>query len=167
LLLGGCQRATDPARARNPDMVGATSAPLFLGKEPTRIDLAIHQPTGAASPGADVAPRRVYLHIENITSDEMAPSYDVYLNVPPGDAPEKRPDLHVGGMAMFGLVEASLAGRDEPDHGLTYMFDVTGVYRRLVESGSWDDERVHVSFVPTRWNDPVRVRVGRISLHIE
>jgi tyrosinase len=148
-------------------MVGATSAPVQLGKETTSTSFAIQPPTGPALLRADGRPRRVFLDIQNITSDQMAPSYDVYLNVPQGDRPETHPELHVGGMAMFGLVESSMGNRQHPDNGLTYRFEVTSVCAILAASGDWDPQNLRVSFVPTRWNDPVDVRVGRVSLYYE
>jgi hypothetical protein len=164
------QNPDDPHDAgiqRIPEMVGATSAPFALGKDATHISLAIHPPTGPAFLGVDKVPRRVFLKFENITSDEMAPPYNVFLNLPPGDDPAKHPELHVGVLAMFGLVELSSPSRDHPGDGLTYSVTVTSEFLRLPAMPGWDSNNLRITFVPKPWDDEVDVRVGRVSLYFE
>ena len=167
MLLQGCQDGSGPNVSRIPDIVGATSAPFYLGKEATNISFAIHPPTGPALLRADLTPRRVFLNLENVTSDKMAPSYNVYLNMPPGNVPEKHPDLHVGGFPMFGLVESSRSGPNHTGDGLSFKREVTEVYTRLTASRDWDAKNLRVTFVPKRWDDEVKVQVGRVSLYFE
>jgi tyrosinase len=148
-------------------MVGATSDPFYLGKDAKRISFEIHQPTGPALLHPNTLPRRVFLNVENLTSDTPAPLFDVYLNVPPGDHPEKRDDLYVGSLALFGLVQASRVRRNHPDNGLTVNLDVTETFHRLAAAPDWDAKTLHVSFIPRRWDDALNVRVGRVSLYFE
>ena len=150
-----------------PEMVGATSAPFYLGKFPTYISLPVHAPTGPALLHADPKLRRVYLSIENITSNERAPSYVVYLNLPPGDEPGKRPDLRAGVLAMFGLEESSRADGEHPGNGLTYSLDVTELFARLAAARDWDARSLRVHFVPRPWDGAVKVQIGRVSLYFE
>jgi hypothetical protein len=164
-MLCACQGSSEPNGGRTSELVGATSAPLQLGKETTEVSIPIHAPTGQSP--AHESTRRVFLHIENITSDAEPPRYFVYLNLPPDAEPEGRPDLRVGILAMFGLVEASRARGTDQGQGQTYKFDVTDVYARLVAAQEWDHDALRVSLVPEAWPSSVSVRVGRISLHIE
>jgi len=156
-----------PGVPRLPEMVGATSAPIELGKATAHIGFAIGAPSGPTRLLGDALLRRVFLNIENITSDAMAPSYNVYLNVPQGDDPQKHPDLRVGNLALFGLVESSRSDEEHPGNGLSFKMEVTAVYLRLVATSDWDTKNVRVSFVPRPWDDEVNVRVGRISLYFE
>lgn len=150
-----------------PEMVGATSAPLYLVETTTHVSLAIHVPTGPALLRADLMPRRVFLNIENITSKVEAPSYEVYLNLPPGAEPEKHPDLRVGSLAMFGLLESSRSSEQHPGNGLTYTLEVTNLFLRLAATQGWDAKNLRVSFVPEPWPGAANVQVGRVSLYFE
>jgi tyrosinase len=149
-----------------PEMVGATSAPFDIGPGTTEISLAIHPPTGPARLPADSLQREVTLQIENVTGDENAPSFSVYLNVPPGDAPVQHPELSAGGLGLFGLVESSGPSSAHGANGLTFKLDVTALVGFLIVSKNWDPQNLRVSFVPGYWDAPVpKVKVGRVGLY--
>ena len=149
-----------------PEMVGATSAPFSVGKGITTISFDLHAPTGPALLRADGKPRRVFLRIERITSPMPVPSFEVYLNLPPRDAPEKHPELHGGVLSMFGLVESN--ANDEHVPGLTYSLEVTDVFLLLAKDRDWDGKTLRVSFMPIMpWDYPLEVHVGRVSLYFE
>jgi hypothetical protein len=147
-----------------PEMVGATSDPFYLTEAKSQISIPMHLPTGPARL-RDKAQRRVFLDIENITSDARAPSYGVYLNLPPDEEPEKHPELYAGGLAMFGLVESSRPDEQHPENGLSYKLDVTEVFHRLSAGRDWDSKNLRVTFVPGRWDGPIKVQVGRVSVY--
>ena len=149
------------------ETVGATESPFSLGKGPTHVAFELHAPSGPALLRPDGTPRRVFLKVENITSKIAAPSFDVYLNLPPNEEPYKRPDLHVGKLPTFGLVEASRSSETHVGNGLTYTEDVTALFFRLAASRDWDQKNLRVSFVPPRWDYPLQVQVGRVSLMLE
>ena len=150
-----------------PEMVGATSAPFELGKGVTTISFEVHAPTGPALLRGDGQPKRVLLNIENLRSNTLAPSFGVYLNLPPGEEHEKRRDLLAFTMSTFGLVEASVAKGHHPGDGLNAVRDVTELYVRLRAARDWDDKALRVAFVPKAWKGPIKVQVGRVSLMIE
>ena len=160
-------RNSDAENQRIPEMVGATSAPFELGREVTHISFAIHPPKSPAILSADPLSWRVLLEFENITSDKMAPSFNVYLNMPPGADPQKHPDLYAGGLAMFGVAEMSRPSKKHPGDGLTYTLPITDLFRRLPMMAGWDVGNLRVSFVPNPWNDAISVEVGRVSLYFE
>jgi hypothetical protein len=150
-----------------PEMVGATNAAFHLGSGQTRTSLAIHAPTGPALLGMRRMPRRVFLKIENMKSETPAPSYDVYLNLPPDDEPEKHPELFAGRLPMFGLVETSESDERHPGNGLYSKLDVTHLYALLAASQNWDTKNLHVTFVSRRPDVAVDIQVGRVSLYFD
>jgi hypothetical protein len=157
----------DPNAPRIAEMVAATSAPFYLTETTTTTTLAIHAPTGPALLGPGGMPRRVFLKVENITSETEVPTYEVYLNLPPGAGPELNRDRRAGNLPMFGLIESSRASETSSGSGLTYSFDVTPVVLRLIAARDWDGKALRVSFVPERWPGKARVQVGRLSLYFE
>jgi hypothetical protein len=158
----------NPKTPRVPELVAATNAPFSLTSATANISLAVREPTG---PGravvaeiADLMPRSVFLNVENMTSEESSGPYDVYLNLPPNDPPEKHPELHAGTLPMFGLFEASRADDKHPPNGLFAQLNITNLYGALTASPEWDPGNLRVSFVPRYPNGP-KVRVGRVSVY--
>jgi hypothetical protein len=86
------------------------------------------------------------------------------LNLPPGEEPEKHPELQVGVLSMFGLPESSRSTDQHANNGLSYTQEVTGLYLRLTAMRTWDPKNLRVTFVPRRWDDDIQVNVGRVSL---
>ncbi len=150
-----------------PETVGATSAPFELGDRITTISFEIHTPTGPALVRSDGQAKRVLLRVENVRSSNVAPSFDVYLNLPTGEEPEKHPDLFAFTMSTFGLVEASKTREQHPGNGLSMLRDVTELFIRLTATKHWDGKTLRVSFVPAPWEQHFHVQVGRVSLMIE
>lgn len=151
-----------------PETVGATSGPIPLGKSVSTIHFEVHAPTGPALLRTEGPPKRVLLRVENVRSNMPAPSFDVYLNVPPGEAPEAHPDLHALTISTFGLVERSKPQGGHPGNGLSFVQDVTDIYNHLTAGANWDGKDLRVSFVPApSASYPVEVTVSRVSLLIE
>jgi tyrosinase len=180
ILLAGCvlslsarelnMQSADPKKnvPAIPEMVGATSSPSMIGPGPSQISLQIHAPTGPAALSAGAARRQVSLRLENLTCDRRAPTFDVYLNVPPGGKPENYPELHAGSLGMFGLVESSTGSGNHPATGMTFKFDISELFARLSARQDWDPNVLRLSFVPLLWDAPVpQVRVGRVSLYFQ
>lgn len=153
-----------------PELVGATRQSITLDTAVVHTSLAA-KPKAAAKASAAAAAtggvRRVFLNIEKLTSKEQAPSYDVYLNVPEGKDPKDYPNLFVGRLPMFGLVEASTKGAGSPGAGLQYSLDITPLYAHLSALPGWDPNNLRVSFIAARGGAPANVSVGRISLYFE
>jgi tyrosinase len=159
-------RKLSPTVPPIPEMVAATSAPFYIGAEPTQISLTMHAPTGPALLRAGLLQRDVFLHIENVTCNSDAPTFRVYLNVPAGDEPEQHPELRAGGVGTFGLVEASDPNGARGGRGMTVRLDVTDLFARLAAMKNWDAQTLRVSFSPAYWDAPVpQVKVGRVSLY--
>ena len=162
--------AKNPQKRRPPipEMVGATSAPFKLEKGITTVSFEIHAPTGPGLLRSDGQPGRVLLSLENVTAKLAAPSFGIYLNLPPGSDPERHPELYAMTLSTFGLVESSKTSEEHPGDGLNFRKDVTDLFLRLMAVREWDHRTLHVSFAPIRWKDyPLDVRVGRVSLMLE
>jgi len=162
------QSPPDKRRSRPPvpEMVGATSAPFDIGPGTTEISLPIHPPTGPARLPAESEPREVTLAVENVTGDKVAPRFSVYLNVPPGDAPVKHPELSAGSLGLFGLTGASHPDSQHGGSGMSFKLNVTEVVGHLIETKNWDPKNLRITFIPGYWDAPVpKVKVGRVSLY--
>jgi hypothetical protein len=162
------QNKPQKSRPPVPETVGATSEPIHLSKDPASFQFEIHAPTGPALLRADGAPKRVFLRVEGVKSYMPAPSFDVYLNLPPGEDPERHPDLLGLTISTFGLVERSRPTGNHPGNGLSFVQDVTDLYARLMADKDWDRKNLRVSVIPAPSGGyPVDVTVDRVSLLIE
>jgi tyrosinase len=149
------------------EMVGATSASFYIGPGTTQVSLEVHSPTGPARAPEERKQRAVILQVENVTGARRAPPFEVYLNVPAGDAPEQHPELRAGSLGLFGLVESSDPDAGHGGNGMSFTLDVTVLFGRLTARTDWDSRNLRVSFVATEWDAPVpKVRVGRVSLYL-
>jgi tyrosinase len=151
-------------------MVGASENRVPLAAEPTEVEVAVETPSGPAlREGAEGAqPRKVYLKVENVRGKELvAPTYLVYVNLPPRADPADYEDRRAGQVSMFGVLEASESDEEHSGSGLTFSFDITGVVQRLREAGDWDPQRLRVTFTPARVGAERGgdVSAGRVSLY--
>lgn len=150
-----------------PEMVGATPSPFRLDKGVVQQSISLRKPTGPAMMASAARSRRVFLHIEGITSKVRTAPYDVYVNLPQGADPKKHPELFAGRLPMFGLVETSRSDRKHGDNGLHYTLEITELYDRLAAATGEAAEKLRVSFVPTRPESGAGARVGRASVFFE
>jgi len=159
-------RQPGSAAPRMAEMVAATSEPFYLGPEPKEVSLAIHAPTGPALFHEHSTQREVYLYIENMTCSQPAPPFRVYLNVPPGHVPEQHPELRVGNLGTFGLLQKSDPKGPHAGSGMSFTLDITEAVNHLAAKKNWDSQNLRVSFSPSFWEGQVpRVKVGRVSLY--
>src|SRR5581483_11472997 len=156
------QKDSRKSSPRIPEMVGATTAPFYIGPGMTQISIAMHPPSGPALLHEGSKQRQVVLHVENVTGEKRAPPFGVYLDLPPGDEPQQHPDLRAGSLGLFGLVEASNPAGEHGGNGMTFSMDVTAVFTRLMAMKDWDPHNLRVFFIAGSWDAPVpRVRIGR------
>jgi hypothetical protein len=166
------QSPTDPKNPQRtnppiPETVGATIKPFELGKSPTTISFEIHPPTGPALLRSDGRPKRMLLRVENMTSTTVAPPFDIYFNLPPGEDGEKHPELYALTLSTFGLPESSIPHDQHPGDGLSFIQDVTQLFMYLAEKTEWDQKTLRLSFFPAPWSDDFHVQVSRVSLIME
>jgi tyrosinase len=152
---------------RFPEMVGASENRVPLAATPSEVEVAVEAPSGPAlrETAEGAQPRRVYLKVENVRGKEIAaPTYLVYVNLPPGADPATYEDRRVGQVTMFGVLEASEADEEHSGSGLTYSFEITPVVERLKQAGKWDPQRLRVTFIPVGAAQAGDVSAGRVSL---
>jgi tyrosinase len=130
-------------------VLGATLDVPLASTDPIDVDLAEPADVGLGlgigdEPGAG----RVFLRVEQVTGTAAAPVYQIHINLPPGEAPDERPDLRAGLMSTFGLAEASEDDGVHDGSGLTAVFDITPVRDALEQQGRWDPTRLQVTFSP-------------------
>jgi len=133
-----------------PQVIGTTTdVPLATAdavdvelSTPAALDFAV------AADAEPVGDGRVFLRVEGVTGTAGAAVYEIYLNVPPGEAPTDHPELRAGFFSTFGLTEASQTNALEDGSGLTTVLDITAVRDVLEEQGRWYPARLQVSFSP-------------------
>ena len=129
------------------EMIGASegAVPLTMGTTETTVALAPPSgPAAAAAPGenaeapaADIASRRIFIRLENITGEGHPRRYSVYVN-----------GAFAGAVPLFGVEEASTPTEAHAGGGLHYRLDVTRVVQALQGEGNWNPATIKVTFVP-------------------
>ncbi len=165
---------------RPAQLVGATDGPIALHSRTSHATIAMtpREPADAFAVGpqglgvdASPAARHTYLTLENVTGSELsAGSYSVYVNVPEEKHVLEHPDQKAGHFSMFGVTEASQPEQEHGGSGLNFSFDITGLARRLQDSGDWDPKALHVSVAPTAASPEETavdgdVKIGRIGVY--
>jgi tyrosinase len=82
---------------------------------------------------------RTYLRVEGVTGSAGAATYVLYLGVPTNEPPNRHPELRVGILTTFGVLEASVPGDQHDGDGVTATYDVTAVRGLLQAEGRWGD----------------------------
>jgi tyrosinase len=168
--------ARESGRRAMPEMVGATEGPTVLTGQPVTTRMSTTEPTGPARAARESgAVPRVYLNIENVTGTGRPVSYEVYLNVPPGESPRQHSELYAGLLPMFGVKEASQADQTHPGSGLHYVLEVGRVVQQLRAQNAWNPDDVRITFVPAIEGEgpesaresgaAAPIQVGRVSMY--
>jgi tyrosinase len=119
---------------------------------------------GPAAP-ADARPKRLFHKLENIRGNSPAGGLKAYVNLPPeaeGDLPQ---DRVAGSAALFGLSATSRADGGHGGNGISLVFDITDLARRLIADGDFDPEHLRVKVVAAHeGGDEDPVTVDRVSV---
>lgn len=168
--------------SRNPmttlqrELAGATLSAVHLGDQVSHVTVptpvtphAFRLAAGTGAPPATATAKQlvqnVILQLEQVTSTDVAPTYDVFLNVPDGEDPDKHEDRFVARVAMFGIKQASNPHGRHGGGGQNFAFDITPLYHHLSDLGEIDPKSLRVSFVPVSPLGKPHVTVGRVSLY--
>jgi hypothetical protein len=165
-----------PVNPPQQELVGATRSADHLGDQITHVTLptpvtphafrsARDKKAAPATASAKQLVQQVTLQLEQVTSSDVAPTYDVFLNVPPGEDPNKHEDRFVARVAMFGIKQASDPRGSHGGGGQNFAFDITKLYHHLSDSGEIDPKELRLSFVPVSPIGKPSVTVGRVSLY--
>jgi len=131
---------------RPPQLIGATqNVPLATTDA---VVVPLEQPADMGLEAETERKSRVFLRIEGVRGTTAAPVYDVYLNVPAGEAPADHPELRAGSLSTFGMAEATRTDELHDGSGRTHVLEVTRVRDVLEQQGRWDPSRLQVAFRP-------------------
>lgn len=158
------------------ELIGATHSSVHLGDQAIAVRVptpvtphAFRLATGtrAVSPMAPVRQlvQHVTLQLEQVTSSDVAPTYDIFLNVPPGEDPNRHEECFVARVAMFGIKQATDPRGRHGGGGQNFAFDITELYYHLADLGQIDPNELRVSFVPVSPIGQPSVTVGRVGLY--
>jgi tyrosinase len=113
-------------------------------------------------------PKKVFLHVENITGSGSPAGYRVYLNLPGKPHPVQMERFFVGIISMFGLEEASRPDQHRGGSGLHYAFDITKIADLPESKKLLESKKYTVTFEP-RKQAPANalLSIGRISLYYQ
>jgi tyrosinase len=141
----GPEEISVPER-RPPQLIGATQNVALATSDV--VDVPLEQPADVGPEAVTGAKGRVFLRIEGVRGTAAAPVYEIYLNVPPGDAPADHPELRAGSLSTFGMAEASETDELHDGSGRTHVLDITRVRDVLERQGRWDSSRLQIAFRP-------------------
>ncbi|TDR81934.1 hypothetical protein [Paludibacterium purpuratum] len=158
---------------QNVEMVGASRAALNLAGGALHTEVNLDPPAhgrmlASLSPdtAASTGPDRIFLNLENVRGCMDAVAFNVYINLPQGEPPDRHPELLAGNVALFGVRKASLPQGEYSGNGVTYVLDVSHVIDTLHLAQSLTEANLHVSLVPIQpVPDEAKVSIGRISLY--
>ena|ERR1700722_11439435 len=108
---------------------------------------------------------RVTLHLEQVSSADTSPTYDIFLNLPDGADPDKSEDHFVARLTMFGIKQASDPNGQHGGGGQNFAFDITDLYFQLDDKNLISPNNLKVTFVPVNPARSPHVTVGRVSLY--
>ncbi len=159
-----------------PDLVGATPTHVVLGNRtlnvavktpvtPNAFRLAASRVAHPLNTAARQIVQRVTLQLEQVTSSDTSPTYDVFLNVPDGADPDQHEDRFVARVSMFGIKQASDRAGRHGGGGQNFAFDITALYHELDDQGLIKPDKLDVTFVPVEPAGNPQVTVGRVSLY--
>jgi tyrosinase len=136
---------------REPELVGASEAPVRLvggpASVPLRIDAQAHEAALAATGVA--APDRILLAVEDIEAERNPGTvYGIYVNLPANASAEAAEGHHAGNISFFGVERARNPRGDEHAHSLRVVHDITELTQSLAAQGEWDGREVQVTFRP-------------------
>jgi tyrosinase len=151
--------------------IGANAAVVRVGAAPARTQVTLEPRAttagitamGATQRGQEVT--RLYLALESVRGSAPSPQLDVYVNLPEGADPHAHPELHAGGLTLFGLNVASRRDGPHGGNGLGYTLDITDLAQRLQKAGGFDPNHLRVTLVPgEQISDSKPVTVDKISV---
>jgi tyrosinase len=143
-VAGRIQMAERP----EPRVIGAVADVPIDTPRPVDVELFAPDTALAASVSDDSSPARVMLRLEGVKGSAGAPVYDVYVNLPPGEAAADHPELRAGSFSTFGIAAATGTGERHAGSGKSITYDITSVYEALRARGEWEPDRLQVTFRP-------------------
>ena len=115
----------------------------------------------------------LYLAFEDIAVDNSEGYYEIYINPPPGKAPDPSDPSYAGNLVLFGLTQQERAvrhlGMDMAMPAPRRVFDVTRKLPQIQAAKGFDASAVRVVLVlrtteGAKLEDGVRAHIGKVTL---
>ena len=110
-------------------------------------------------------PDRVFLNLENITGENDAAVFDVYVGLPEGADPTDHPENRAGVVSLFGLRASTNLTKPHGGAGMTKVLEITDIVDRLHLSGESDLSQLPVTFVPVSNLGDKGISIRRVSIY--
>jgi tyrosinase len=157
------------------ELLGANAKAVTLSNAPTSTTIKVDKPTARKvtnsfklnefAARSVPEPDRVFLNLENITSDNNAAVFDVYVGLPEGADPAAHPDNRAGVVSLFGARAATNMAKPHGGSGMTKVLEITDTIDRLHLSGNADLSNLSVLFVPVSSVGAGGVSIKRVSIY--
>lgn len=131
------------AEFREPDLIGASTAPVALEGAQTRAAVSLRGDLAPRGTLESAAPTRFFLQLEAITGTGVPGNFRVLV----AKAGSGAPPLAAGSFSTFGLELASDPGTNHGKLGLSKVFDITDLAPAL-GLGAAGDGTLEVTFEP-------------------
>jgi len=180
-LPGGLVEPPPVPKAAPRAMVAENVEPqVVLGDDP--VTSTLDMPAGGAALVDSTAggEKPLVLHVGEVSFDAQPELYyEIYLNLPPGAAPDPEGPHFVGNLPFFGLGGHAAEGEGHAALEAAHAFDITRLVQALRQAGAFEGDP-RVTFVRGRLKPPpeaagalvetpkaVPVRIGRIAILTE
>ena len=108
-----------------------------------RVPLNESESAGILKAAKDGGQGRVFLKLVGIEYQQNpGAGYEVYLNLPPGQAPERKSMYYAGVLHFYGLKQTAEASGQPA----TMQFDVSEAIHHLQQASQWSDNQLSVTF---------------------
>jgi tyrosinase len=161
--------------AKPPELLGANSIDVHLRGSGARaisikLDAGVRRKVANsfAKLAHGSAPDRTYIVLEGMRGSFDATQVGVYVNLPKDATPKDFDAYHAGGVALFGLRQASRKDGPHGGGGLTLHIDITDAIDRLHLNNAFDVGSLDISLIPQHpLPEEVEITVDKISIYRE
>jgi tyrosinase len=179
-LVQGAEGVVGPevgAVAKKPkvELLGANAKATTLSNAPTSTTVKLDKRTARKvtnsfklkefAARSSPEPDRVFLNLENITGDNDAAVFDVYVGLPQGADPKAHPENRAGVVSLFGLRASTNMAKPHGGAGMTKVLEITDTIDRLHLSGDADLSQLPVLFVPVSNLGDGGISIKRVSIY--
>jgi tyrosinase len=157
------------------ELLGANAKATTLSNAPTSTTVKLDKRTARKvtnsfklkefAARSSPEPDRVFLNLENITGDNDAAVFDVYVGLPQGADPKAHPENRAGVVSLFGLRASTNMAKPHGGAGMTKVLEITDTIDRLHLSGDADLSQLPVLFVPVSNLGDGGISIKRVSIY--
>jgi tyrosinase len=140
-----------------PELVGASAPRVGLASALKHVDVPMLVDIGRVRTArAAGGTGRVLLQLEDVTTDGLGASFDVFVNLRASSDANDRERHHAGRIALFGTTT-------QDGHGRSFVLDITDLHDRLQQTGTSQGIDVALERVYD-WGP--EAEVGRVSVSV-